>query len=138
MANWVMDAAAFEEIPEFDPPFASLERTDWRAIAVIYDRTKRPVQILRYTGDACAPRVESAVTTLRERGYLHTQADLIARLREAKQVFAIELDELLADEEVWELLDSLEARIARELDGIIYADDEGFFDGSNRPLCKFS
>ena len=138
VANWVMDGATFDENPAFNPPFESLTGTGWGAIDVIYDEGRRPLQIHRETGDECAPHVEAAVTVLRERGYYREKAELVAKLRETKQIFTIEFDEELCDDAVWELLDSFEMRLAREFDGITFADDEGFFDGRNQPFVKFS
>jgi hypothetical protein len=53
-------------------------------------------------------------------------------------VLVIEFDELLGADEVWELLDFVEARACRELDGVAYAEDEGFFDGHNESIVAFS
>jgi hypothetical protein len=137
LANWIMDIAAFDEIPRFEPPFEQLAG-DFTVLEVYYDEQKRPVQFERYMGEECAECVEGAVEVLRDRGYYREKSELVARLRESKQAFAIEFDELLADEGVWELLDVIEARLARELDGVIDAEDEGFFDGEDQPLVKFS
>jgi hypothetical protein len=138
VANWVMDAAAFDDLPTFSPPFDELAGAGWGAIEVIYDEAKRPVQILRHQGAACAPHVDEALATLKSRGFFGAQPELVARLRETRLVLLVEFDEMLASDEVWELLDFVEARACRELDGVAYSEDEGFFDGANQPICAFS
>jgi hypothetical protein len=136
-AEWAIEAAAFDDIPRFEPPFDELGAGEWSSIDVVYDAAKRPVQFVRYTGGHVGEHVDAAVEMLAMRGF-EGRGDLLERLRRSKQVVLIEFDELLADEEVWEFLDVIETRLARELDGIIFSADEGFFNGHNQPLCAFS
>jgi hypothetical protein len=137
-AHWMIETVAFDETPQFDPPFDDLEEGDWSAIGVIYDEAKRPIQFIRYTGNECREHVGAAIETLRDRGFFGERPDLVERLQGIRQAIVIEFDELLAHEDVWEFLDIIETRLARELDGMIFNADEGFFDGHNKPLCAFS
>jgi hypothetical protein len=54
------------------------------------------------------------------------------------QMIAHWMIETAAFEDVWVFLDIVEMRLAKELGGIIFASDEGFFDERNHPLCCFS
>jgi hypothetical protein len=129
------ETVAFEELG-FEPPIAELD-SEWTAVDAVYDRGKRPIQFARHVGGECVRFVDAAIAKLTERGFAQSSGELIARLKATNQVFEIEFDEMLADDDVWEFLDIIETYFASERDGLIYTADEGFFDEDNKPVRAF-
>jgi hypothetical protein len=48
----------------------------------------------------------------------------------------IEIDYSGLTDAAWEMLDCLEAYLAKKLSGIVYAPEDGFYDENLQPICK--
>jgi hypothetical protein len=129
LAGWIFEAAAFDEMPRLDPPGGNA-----RAFEVIYDERKRPLQLVHVSGERLAARVNELIDEAEE---ACDDPALIARLRDTAQAISIEIDEVGATEEAWELLEDLDTRIARELDGVIHVPGEAVQDADGHVLCSF-
>jgi hypothetical protein len=65
---------------------------------------------------------------------LNQQQDLIQKLTATKQVIAIEIDYSGLTDAAWEMLDCLEAYLAKNLSGIVYAPEDSFYDENLQPI----
>jgi hypothetical protein len=65
---------------------------------------------------------------------LNQQQDLIQKLATTKQVIAIEIDYSGLTDAAWEMVDCLEAYLAKKLSGIVYAPEDGFYDENLQPI----
>jgi len=61
-------------------------------------------------------------------------ADLRSRVAGTRQVVAFEILRESLTDEAWEMLDSLQAHIAKIRNGFVYAPDEGLYDADLQPL----
>ena len=59
-----------------------------------------------------------------------------AALNGVRGIIAIEVDRVGLSEEGWEMVDTLEAFIARKWEGIVYAEGEGFYDAELKLIAK--
>jgi hypothetical protein len=129
IATFVEDGAFFDHRPSFQPPpdSADAARPDWGFMEIIHDPKRRPVQIEQILGeDEIGEVVDNAVERLGHAGHAASHPALVAHLRASRKVFVIEVSAELP-EEAWEMLDTLEAYLCRELDGIVMA-HEGIYD----------
>jgi hypothetical protein len=136
LAEFIADGAFFDEAPVFSHA-AGAEAADplWSSLEIRTAPGKRPVTIERFTGTATGPFVDEALDRLREAGLFERHPKLVTHLRETCQVFILEAAALAETDDCWEMLDCVEAHLARELDGVIAADD-GFYDRDLRPSCE--
>ncbi len=123
----VADGDFFDEPVEFVPSDrAELERPDWPELRVIYSSSRRPVIFhANYRDPIVTTEVDEVLELLAKKGPFPEVERL---LREVVQVFAIEINPDGLLDEVWQMLDAVEAHVASELDGLIYVPDEGFYD----------
>jgi predicted nucleic acid-binding protein len=65
---------------------------------------------------------------------------LIKTVKESQEVIEIKINrlELSEDEYAWAMVDCIEAYIARESNGIIYATDDAFYDRNLQLMLKTS
>lgn len=129
LAQFILDGIFFEQ-PRFDPPDA-LERTageDWESLAIFYDREMRPIVLWRTSaGPLLAEDIAEATDALSSADTLYA-TDLADRLAGTSVIYAFEVNESTLTDDAWNMLDALEAHLARQYDGIVYAAGDGFFD----------
>ncbi|MGW4063133.1 hypothetical protein ACWEGE_32950 [Amycolatopsis sp. NPDC004747] len=90
----------------------------------------RPVVVLRSTD---APTVDALVAEeLGERTGI--TPELAATLHRTRQVISFEIAPDQLDSDAWELLDTVESRLARRLDGLVLAED-GIYDAGLQKLA---
>lgn len=101
----------------------------WRRIVVTIPGAAKPIVLLRDTDP-------DTVSVLRDEQLAeHDDAPqpVLDRLRSARQVLSFEVFPETLDDDGWELLDILESYLARELDGVIVAED-AIYDADLQPL----
>jgi predicted RNA binding protein YcfA (HicA-like mRNA interferase family) len=64
------------------------------------------------------------------------EIEVVDKLATSKQIIAIEIDYFELTDAAWEMLDCLEAYLAKKLFGIVYAPEDGFYDEPLQPLYK--
>ncbi|HEY9742726.1 MAG TPA: hypothetical protein V6C90_19755 [Coleofasciculaceae cyanobacterium] len=80
--------------------------------------------------------IEETIEIIRKSGQLNQQQNLVEKLADSQQVIAIEIDYSGLTDAAWEMLDCLEAYLAKELSGIVYAPNDGFYDENLQPIYK--
>jgi hypothetical protein len=137
--NFIRNGWYFDEPPNFEvQPSAEVEdETRWKFITVHYQTNKRPVRVeLNVNDQLLQQEIEETIEVIRKSGQLNQQQNLVEKLTASKQVIAIEIDYLGLTDAAWEMLDCLEAYLAKKLSGIAYAPDDGFYDENLQPIYK--
>lgn len=131
IAEFIVDGAYFEQAPSFQPSLMILEgqEQDWRSLELILQQARPAVRFEVNAGnDLHREEIEEFIELVTEKDGANRAEEIILHLLGCKQVIAAELDTNQASDEVWEMLDNLSAYIARKCVGIIYIDEQGFFD----------
>lgn len=139
ITDFIRDGWYFDEPPNFEvqPSAEAEDETCWKFITVHYQTNKRPVRIeLNVNDEFLQQEIEEAIEVIRKLGQLNQQQNLVEKLAASKQVIAIEIDYLGLTDAAWEMLDCLEAYLAKKLSGIVYAPDDGFYDANLQPIYK--
>ena len=137
ITDFIRDGWYFDESHNFEvQPSAQAENeTHWKLITVHYQSDKRPITIeLNLNDKLIQQEIEEAIEVIRKLGQLNQQQDLIQKLAATKQIIAIEMDRSGLTEAAWEMLDCLEAYLAKKLSGIVYAPEDGFYDRNLQPI----
>jgi hypothetical protein len=137
--DFIRDGWYFDEPPHFEvqPSAEAQDETHWKFITVHYQEDKRPVRIeLNLNDQLLQQEIEETIEVIRKSGKLNQQQNLIEKLAASKQIIAIEIDHSGLTDAAWEMLDCLEAYLAKELSGIVYAPDDGFYDENLQPIYK--
>jgi hypothetical protein len=133
ITDFIRDGWYFDEPPNFEvqPSAEAEDETHWKFITVHYQTNKRPVRIeLNVNDQLLQQEIEETIEVIRKSGQLNQQQNLVEKLAASKQVIAIEIDYSGLTDAAWEMLDCLEAYLAKKLSGIVYAPDDGFYDES--------
>jgi hypothetical protein len=138
--DFLWEGIYFDRTPNFDPPRESPEAAspDWAVFSVEYAPGKQPILFFRHTGEDPSVRenVDEAIEKLEANGEAAHHPDLVERLRRTRQIISIEVDELGAPDEVFQMLDALEPYLAQQLDGISYISGAGFYDANNQLIAS--
>lgn len=133
ITGFIVEGIYFDETPRFDPPqeAANASPAGWQTLAVYYQAEKRPVLFHKSVNDQLM-REEINEIVEEELADKHATAaeTLRRRLSRCYQTLAIEINPTSLTEEAWEMLDSIEAYLAKKYQGVIYVPDDGFFDES--------
>lgn len=139
IANWVDEVAVLGAEPRFVPAPDDPEsgEPDWDFMEIVHAPRKRPILVHRI-GDTAAvgESVGETVDWMERYAPGEPPPHLVERVRASQQVFVFELSANLS-EEAWELVDVAQSYIARELDGVVAAED-GIYDADLQPLLKYS
>jgi hypothetical protein len=139
ITDFIRDGWYFDEPPKFEvqPSAEAQDETHWKFITVHYQTNKRPVRIeLNVNDQLLQQEIEEAIEVIRKLGQLNQKQNLVEKLAASKQAIAIEVDYLGLTDAAWEMLDCLEAYLAKILSGIVYAPDDGFYNEQLQPIYK--
>jgi hypothetical protein len=139
ITDFIRDGWYFDEPPKFEvqPSAEAEDETHWKFITVHYQTDKRPVRIeLNVNDQLLQQEIEETIEIIRKSGQLNQQQNLVEKLADSQQVIAIEIDYSGLTDAVWEMLDCLEAYLAKKLSGILYAPEDGFYDENLQPIYK--
>jgi hypothetical protein len=131
--GWLDSPARFEPLLNEQ----SAKDTSWSSFEVYYHPDQRAIRISRRTtSDEMEPVLSDIDEQLEDVDDSDRKRDIEARIKQTRQLFTFEVP---GDppEDVWEMLSATEALIARERDGIIFA-DEGVYDAEMNQLLAFS
>jgi hypothetical protein len=134
IARFIVEGYFFDEKPSFEPSPESEAGLDenWRRFDIHYHPEKRPVILFK---DVAEKMLQGEIKEILEELAPPPVPEVVVKaLHASQQVIAIEIDQLHLTDDAWEMVDILEAFLARELDGIIYAPDDGFFDKKLRRI----
>ncbi len=141
ITDFIEEGAYFENSPRVTavPPVSQADDTKWTEIKIEYQARKRPVLLHRESrAKEFTEDMEEAIEALQSAGLAKKHEALISQLKGTRQLIVLEVDSGGATEDCWELVDNMEAWIARELKGLIYVAGEGFYDAELKSLCKLS
>ncbi len=139
ITDFIRDGWYFDELPNFEvqPSAEAQDETHWKFITVHDQTNKRPVRIeLNVNDQLLQQEIEETIEVIRKSGKLNQQQNLVEKIAASKQIIAIEIDYLGLTDAAWEMLDCLEAYLAKKLSGIVYAPDDGFYDEELQPIYK--
>jgi hypothetical protein len=137
--EFILGGIHFDKHPVFIPAFLDPDSMveDWGQLDITYEPDKQPVQVYRNVGDSLLE------TEIRELNDLisaavapDSQQSLRDVINDARQVFAIEINRESLSEDAWAMLDSLEAYLAGNLMGLVYAPEDGFYGSGLELLYK--
>ena len=147
------DCISAQELTEFvvqgayfaDPVFASPESgrgavRGRHVVSIRYDSDRRPVDVWHNVhDDLVADEVQQAHEALASsQAPQDVRQRVSVHLSLVTAVVAFEIDAARLSDDAWEMLDSMEAHLARRLNSVIYVVDEGFFDQNLKLLCATS
>ncbi|MEW6495964.1 MAG: hypothetical protein AB1589_26105 [Cyanobacteriota bacterium] len=139
ITDFIRDGWYFDKPPNFkvQPSAEAEDETHWKFITVHYQTDKRPVRIeLNLNDQLLQQEIDETIEVIRKSGQLNQQQNLVEKLAASKQVIAIEIDYSGLTDAAWEMLDCLEAYLAKKLSGIVYAPEDGFYDENLQPIYK--
>ena len=138
LAEFIIEGVYFAEAPTFSQDILTYgeDSNDFRILEVHYKTGKKPVLIERYAADT-----NLFAEIVEEKKLIFESAKTASRnitdeIKNAAQVLCISFDEESVDDEVWLMLDCVEAFICRTLDGLIFTDD-GVFDQSLQQIVEY-
>ena len=139
--QFILNGALIDKTPGFRPPPNSSEAAEpvWGELELqpaphdAGGTQRAPLLIERIVEKSeINPYVEEGISAAAKIKTESNRTRVEELIRETKQVFHIDLTSN-PPEDVWEAIDAVEMLIARELDGVIQA-DEGFYDARLRLL----
>jgi hypothetical protein len=137
---FIEEGCYFDQAPRYEPGAEeiSAEDTSWEELTIHYQSGKRPVVIRHYCErEAIAENIAEAVEEIEDAKAPQHQAENISRrIGNSQQVLILEIGDTGVTEDCWEMLDNLQAYIAREWDGIIFASGEAIYDAMLEPILK--
>jgi hypothetical protein len=137
ITDFIRDGWYFDEPPKFEvqPSAEAEDETHWKYITIHYQTDKRPIRIELNLNDKLLPQeIDEVIDIINQSGQLNQQQYLIQKLATTKQIVAIEIDYSWLIDAAWEMLDCLEAYLAKKLSGIVYAPEDGFYDENLQPI----
>ena len=133
-------AGISDEPPKFEvqPSAEAEDETHWKFITVHYQTKKRPVRIeLNLNDKLLQQEIDEVIDIISQSRQLNQQQALIQKLAASQQIIAIEIDYSGLTDAAWEMLDCLEAYLAKKLSGIVYAPEDGFYDEDLQPIYSW-
>jgi len=131
---FIEEGAYFDDDPGF---YVNFGNHGWNKIEITPATGQPPINIHRLTeSQHINPYIQQAISALEEAGRAKKHADLAAFLQHIQQVFLFEIDNESLSDDVWEMLDNLEAWMAHERKGVVYVAGEGFYNADLNPICK--
>lgn len=139
ITDFIRDGRYFDEPPHFEVQLnrKATDENQWKLITVHYQTDKRPVFIeLNANDQILQQEIEETIDIIRKSGQLNQQQNLVQKLTASKQVITIETVQSYLTDAAWEMLDCLEAYLAKRLSGIVYVLDDSFYDENLQPIYK--
>lgn len=139
VGDFIIEGAHFDAEPRFEPLLDSPEALDprWESLSVTYENARRPVVIEHTTAEdeLLAEELSEIKEELESIASPEHRQRIAEHLDATRQTFAIDHDPSTLSDDAWEMLDTIEGRLAQGLDGLIYAPDDGFFDAKLQRIC---
>lgn len=125
--EFVEDGVFFEN----DPQFSSSGTGDaWEKLEIRYAAQRRPITVWNTSpGQLLDDELREIGARARELPP-EPRARVLEHVGRTRHVIAFEIDRDRLTDDAWEMMDCLEAHLASTLGGIIYVDNEGFYDAS--------
>ncbi|NET57744.1 MAG: hypothetical protein F6K47_16760 [Symploca sp. SIO2E6] len=139
ITDFILNGCYFEKIPRFEllPAETVTENSSWKSLTIYYQQGKRPIRIELNVNDILLQQeIQDTRETLELSEPSSKLQNLIQQLVASKQVIAIEVDDEGLSDCAWEMIDCLEAFLAKGWNGIIYAPEDGFYDENLQSIYK--
>jgi hypothetical protein len=125
VSEFLEEGVFFDETPElYAFPTADLD-SGFERIEVRYHPKRRPIIIESSSAELVKEETSEILDLWRSRKAPNA---ILKHLASVTQIIAFELDQPRMTDEAWSFCDCIEAHIAKKLDAIIYAPDDGFYD----------
>ena len=137
--EFILGGLHFDRKPVFIPAFEDPDsmRPDWDSLTIIYEPDIPTVNLMRHVDDGVfAAERDALLTLIGESVPPELQVTLIDMLDACNQVITIEIDRDNLSEDAWGMLDALEAYLAGNLMGLVYAPEDGFYGSGLQLLHK--
>lgn len=137
--EFILGGLHFDRIPVFIPAFLDPDalQEDWESLIIICEPDTPTINLMRHVGDSVFEAERDAVKTLIGASVpAELQPNLIEMVDACNQVMVIEIDREYLTEDAWAMLDALEAYLAGNLTGLVYAPDDGFYGSGLQLLHK--
>jgi hypothetical protein len=109
--------------------------SDWDTLTIRRDQGANWVTITRTTDTALfRDEVEKLRALVKACVASDLKRDVLMCLQETRQLFLLHINHPEVPADGWGILDKTESYLAGELNGVIYAPGEGFFDSHLRPM----
>ncbi len=137
LAQFIIDGSYFDDKPTFEPT-GIMGRDDsgrdWLFLTIHYDSGRRPIIVWKSTDNRLVQEeIAEASDALTGAGFA-AEATLYESLKSTTVIYALEVNTANLDDDAWSMIDSVEAYLARQGDGIVYVPGDGFFDADLRRL----
>lgn len=132
--DFILEGIYFDSAPSFS------NNTSRNCLTVTYEAGMQPIliEIQRKNTSVVDEELEELKTLVESIEGLNIRERLEHHLSETCQIVWVEFNQDQITDEIWALLDSLEAWIAKELNGIVFAPNDGFFDEHLRVIYRFN
>jgi len=108
---------------------------DWDSLTIRHDQAAGWVTITRSTNMALfGDELEKLRALVRACAESDPKGNVVMCLQEAQQIFLLHINHPEVPAGGWVVLDETESYLAHQLNGIIYAPGEGFFDSNLHPI----
>ncbi len=137
--EFILGGLHFDRAPVFIPAFLDPDSMveDWQSLVIIYEPDTPTVNLMRHIEDHVFDVERAAVKALiADRVPVDRQPPLMELLDACNQVIGIEIDRDYLTENAWAMLDALEAYLAGNLMGLVYAPEDGFYGSGLQLLHK--
>ncbi len=125
ISDFLRDGQYFETMPHVEAVPSQALDSQFERIDVVYDGRKRPIIITSTVGKDLTEELSELTEMARRAGI---SSSILQHITSTRQIVAIEVDRDHLTEEAWRFCDCLEAFIASELKGIVFAPEDGFYD----------
>lgn len=140
IGEFIIEGAHFDDEPSFDPALDSGAAADprWDALTITYQADQRPIIIEHTTAEdeLLGEEISEVKEELQGIEAEEVRQRLTDHLDATKQIFAFDANLSSLSDDAWEMIDTLEGKLAQGLDGIVYAPDDGFFDAHLKRICE--
>lgn len=137
ITDFIRDGYFFEQPPHFQvqPNPEAVNENHWKSISIQYQTDKRFILLeLNLNDPVLQAEIKETINIINQSEPFNQPQDLVQRLTTTQQVIAIDIDSQGLTDAGWEMLDCLEAYLAKRLSGIIYAPEDGFYNDQLQPI----
>jgi hypothetical protein len=137
--EFIVGGLHFDRAPVFIPAFLDPDSMleEWQNLIIIYEPDTPTINLMRHVGDSVFDAERDALIALiNDRVPAELQPDLRQTINACNQVIVIEIDREYLSEDAWAMLDALEAYLAGNLMGLVYAPDDGLYGSGLQLLHK--
>jgi hypothetical protein len=138
IAEAVTEGGFLDEDPRFEPALDSAEAANpqWQTLVVHLTSHKQPIVFHQKRNDALREEIDRLMLILEVSRKSTARQTVVDHLHQTVRMFMIDVQREETTEDTWAMLDAVEARLAKKCKGIVFTQDEGFFDQNLKHFYK--